>query len=158
MKKNIIIILVLVLLFTGCENKEEQKIADDKTKNNVQEVKEDENKEQKEEVKEEKINLENLEAKLNELNINITTIKMEASYVKAIEGYKYKTNNATLEVYKFDTSSEAYKKAETNQKITLESGNYRQNFNAVVKNGYAYILDNKFPEQEKVKELLNKLQ
>lgn len=144
-KKKLLIMFVLLSLaaFTGCSN--------EKTNNNNGQENDNNNI-----VQEENITLSNLEQKINDLGIETTKTKTAYEMVGAKDGYKLTSNNSTLEVYQFDTSTDAYKTAEETQKITLESMGI--SFDAVVKNGFAYILNNNFPEYDAVLNLLNKLQ
>lgn len=144
-KKGLIISLSLLALFgiTGCNNKENN---NDDT-NNIQE-----NDKQNTNT----VTLNNLESKIKDLGITVSKTQTSYEMVGAKNGYKLKSGETTLEVYQYDTNSESYKSAEANQKITLEEMN--MSFDAIVKNGYAYILDGNFPQYDKVIEILNKLQ
>lgn len=144
-KKGLIISLSLLALFgvTGCNNKENS----NDNSNNIQENDKQTN---------DKVTLSNLESKIKDLGITVSKVQTAYDMVGAKDGYKLKSNETTLEIYQFDTSSESYKNAEGNQQITLSEMN--MSFDAVVKNGYAYILDDNFPQHDKVVEILDKLQ
>lgn len=80
-----------------------------------------------------------LEKDLKSLDSDIQINKKEASLIGANEGYGYISKNCTIEVYKFDKTTDKYKEAEKNQEINLESFNMKMK--ATVKNGYAYYVN-----------------
>ncbi len=73
---------------------------------------------------------------LNKNGITFEKVQMASSLIGAEQGIKYKIEEGKIELYKFDKSSEAYIKAESNQTIILEIGT----FDAVVENGMAIII------------------
>lgn len=76
----------------------------------------------------------------NGLTISETT-NMAADLLGAKQGKKYKTDGGDFELYKFDTSSDEYKKAESDGVVTLEGFG---DFNVTVKDGFALVAnDNK---------------
>lgn len=95
----------------------------------------------------------------NDVKALIPTMqKSEVFYqmVGAIDGFKiYDSTDQTarIEIYKFDKASDEYKKAEADQKLYMNNFS----FDATVKNGYAFIIDDEFPEHDKIIELFNKL-
>ena len=78
-----------------------------------------------------------------------------ASAFNAKDGLKLVTENEKiLEIYSFDKNSAAYKKAEKNQKLTLEGFG---EFDAIVKNGYAIAIEEDFPKYQEILNIFNKL-
>ena len=75
--------------------------------------------------------------------------------VGASEGFKLKSGETKVEIYKFDKSSDAYINAEKSQKLTLSG--LDSSFDAKVKNGYAYVIDNEFQKHDEVVKLLEQL-
>lgn len=71
----------------------------------------------------------------NGLTISETT-DMAADLLGAKQGKKYKTDGGDFELYKFNTSSDAYKKAESDGVVTLEGFG---DFNVTVKDGFALV-------------------
>ena len=69
--------------------------------------------------------------------------------------YDAPSGETKVEIYKFDKSSDAYKDAEKSQKLTLSG--LDSSFDATVKNGYAYVIDNEFPKHDEVVNLLEQL-
>ncbi len=69
-------------------------------------------------------------------------------------GNKYISENKALEIYQYEKSSDSYKNAEKNQKITVEGFG---DFEAIVKNGYALIIDKDYPHYDEIIALFNKL-
>lgn len=59
----------------------------------------------------EKTKFEQFEAGLDELGIKYEKVTMGADLVGAQEGVKYKLSDGNVELYKFDTSTDAYKTA-----------------------------------------------
>lgn len=144
MKKNFltkVAILTLCFFLVGCGNKTTN---EDKTNsdNNTPTVKEN-------------ITLDNVQSKIEALGITCEKTEVYYQMVGATNGFKLNTKDTRVEIYKFDKSSVAYKKAEKEQKITLDGMD--MSFDAKVQNGYAYIIDNDFPKYEEVINILNKL-
>lgn len=144
MKKNFlakVAILTLCFFLVGCGNKttNEDKSNND---NNTPTVKEN-------------ITLDNVQSKIEALGITSEKTEVYYQMVGATNGFKLNAEDTRIEIYKFDKSSDAYKKAEKEQKITLDGMD--MSFDAKVQNGYAYIIDNDFPKYEEVVNILNKL-
>ncbi|NLW71228.1 MAG: hypothetical protein GX061_09135, partial [Eubacteriaceae bacterium] len=97
--------------------------------------------------------------KVGELD-GLTLTKETAFYemVGAKNGYKLtdKDTGEVMEIYAFDKASDAYKKAETDQKLTIESMSY--SFDVKTSNGYAILLPENFPQKDAVLGLFNTLQ
>lgn len=138
MKKNLLISLLCVsLLLTGCGKEDSN---DDKSKN-------DNNKSS--------YTFTDLEKDLKQLNNDLEVKQKSAEMIGATEGYGYISENCSIEVYKFDTSSDKYKDAEKNQQFNIESLNMKMK--ATVKNGYGYYInDDKSSCDEEIK-LIEKL-
>lgn len=145
MKKISVLLVIFVLSFaiTGCGQKAENSTNNDNSANN-------------ETVKEEKqlSSIDDFKNEVKELGINFEETKMSAEYINAESGLKLTSDGQKLEVYKFDTNSEHYKTAEENQKVTMDGFG---SFDAIVKNGYALMIDDDFPQYDKVIEIFNKL-
>lgn len=143
MKKIILSLLIVIFIFTmtGCsENKTTNKTAaNSKEKSSY--------------------SLSDFTKEYEELGIDAQKTDVAYSMVGAKDGIKYIANSNDeaygLEVYKFDQNSDAYKKAEKNQQLTLEDMD--MSLNATVKNGYALILDESYPKHDEIIELFNKL-
>ncbi len=90
-------------------------------------------------------------------DLGLTCEKNESlfSLVGATNGFKLKSQEKTLEIYQFDTNSDSYKLAESTQQLTLQS--FNSTLPAVVKNGYAYLIDSDFPQYNEVITLLDNL-
>ena len=145
MKKISVLLVIFVLCFaiTGCgQNVENSTNNDNSAKNET--------------VKEEKqlSSIDDFKNEVKELGINFEETKMSAEYINAESGLKLTSDGKKLEVYKFDTNSEHYKTAEENQKVTMDGFG---SFDAIVKNGYALMIDDDFPQYDKVIEIFNKL-
>ena len=138
----IVAVLVVCLLLTGC-GKGKTSEASDNSATTPTEVKEN-------------INLSNIQSKIEALGVTVE--KNEASYelVGAKDGFKLLSSGKAIEIYQFDKNSDAYKKAEKNQKLEVSALDY--DFDAVVKNGYAYTIESGFPQYDAVVSLLNQLQ
>jgi hypothetical protein len=65
-------------------------------------------------------------------------VLMAAELVGAEEGYKYKLDAGKVEIYIFDTNSEAFKKAAETNKLNLEGFG---EFPALIKENFAVITD-----------------
>ena len=142
--KRIFILGLTLFLLTGCGNA--------KVDNNTNK-KEDSKQTTTEEVKE-NINLLNIKNKIDELGITTSEEDVFFQMVGANAGTKIYSGDYRVEIYKFDTSTAEYKKAESSQKLEISED---MTFDAVVKNGYAYIIDDDFPQHDAVVELLNGL-
>lgn len=81
---------------------------------------------------------ENLKEDLTALDSNIEIYEKSAGLVGATEGYSYIMGDCSIEVYKYDKTSDQYKKAEKEQKISMPS--FEMTYSATVKNGYAYMI------------------
>lgn len=137
----LMLVIAFVLLLVGCGNEKNNNDTPKNKDNNP--------------VEKEKINLTNIQNKIE--NLGITCEKSDAFYqmVGASEGFKLKSGETKVEIYKFDKSSDAYKNAEKSQKLTLSG--LDSSFDATVKNGYAYVIDNEFPKHDEVVKLLEQL-
>lgn len=142
MKKIYVFMLIFVLTFTitGC---------DSKSKENS-----DANNTPTEEKLNEITSIEDFEKEVKKMGISCKKTQMVAEYIGAQSGIKLECNNSALEIYKFSNSSDAYKAAEKEQKISMEGFG---KFDAVVKNGYALMIDVNFPQHDKIIELFDKL-
>lgn len=128
MKKTFLALLILLmvpLLLTGCGSKEET--SNNNSSNGAT---------QKEETKKSTYTLENLKTDFQALDSSVEITKKSAEMVGATEGYGFIGSSCTIEVYKFDTSTEQYKKALKDQKLSMPS--MEMEFAATVKDGYAY--------------------
>lgn len=103
----------------------------------------------------ENITLDNIQSKIEALGITCEKTEVYYQMVRATNGFKLNVDDTRVEIYKFNKSSDAYKKAEKEQKLTLNDMD--MSFDAKVQNGYAYIIDDEFPEYEKVVSILNQL-
>ena len=144
MKKNFltkVAILTLCFFLVGCGNKTTN---EDKTNNNNNTPTVKEN-----------ITLDNVQSKIEALGITCEKTEVYYQMVGAANDYELSAADTRVEIYKLDESRNAYKKAEKEQKITLDGMD--MSFDAKVQNGYAYIIDNDFPKYEEVVNILNKL-
>ncbi len=139
MKKCIIylmIIFVISLVLTGCGSNNEELDSDNVNENDNQVS----------------YTFEDLKTDLMALDSSTEVNQKSASLIGAEEGYGYIIGECSIEVYKYDKSSEQYKTAELNQQISMPS--FDMTFDATVKNGYAYIqdgtCDNVIPYVEKI--------
>lgn len=82
---------------------------------------------------------EQFEDALEDKNITFQKVTMGAELVGAEQGVKYKLQNENVEIYRFDTSSDAYVEAENTQSLKMEGFGA---FEATVVNGYAIVSDN----------------
>lgn len=133
-------ILTLCFFLVGCGNKStnENKTNNDNTP-----------------TSKENITLDNIQSKIEALGITCEKTEVYYPMVGATNGFKLNVDDTRIEIYKFNKSSDAYKKAEKEQKLTLNDMD--MSFDAKVQNGYAYIIDDEFPEYEKVVSILNQL-
>lgn len=75
----------------------------------------------KEDKKVENMSFDKFEAILKDNGYTISEkTTMAAQIVGGKEGIKYETNNGSFELYRFDISSDAYKKAKENGSVTLD--------------------------------------
>lgn len=102
----------------------------------------------------EKVTIDNIQKHIESLGINVEVDEPYYKLVGANAGIKIYSGDSRIEIYRFDKSSDAYKKAEKEQK--LSSGGIAS-FDAVVKNGYAYLIDDNFPKRSEIISLLDKL-
>ena len=145
MKKRIfgiLLIAVMIIVLTGCGSTESSKSNEGKTNNNTQKE------------SSEKITLDNIKGKVEALGIIVEADEPYYQMVGAEAGLKLHSGDYRVEIYKFNKSSDAYKNAEKNQKLSLGDD---MDFDAVVKNGYAYLIDDEFPSHDEVVALLEKL-
>lgn len=88
-------------------------------------------------VQEEPMSFEKFEKILTDNGLTISeTTDMAADMLGAEQGKKYTTDDGSFELYKFDTSSDAYKKAESDGVVTLEGFG---DFNVTVNDGFALV-------------------
>lgn len=82
---------------------------------------------------------EQFEESLDKKNITFQKVTMGAELVGAEQGIKYKLQGENVEIYRFDTSSDAYLEAKRTQSLKMEGFGA---FEATVVNGYAIVSDN----------------
>ena len=144
MKKvfSLIAIMFVCLLIVGCGDKESN--TDDNNSNNKQQ-------------NSSSYNLVDFKKDVKKLVPTITEEEVYYQMVGAIDGckiYDEEGGNNRIEVYKFDKSSDEYKQAEKTQKLSLSG---TMEFEALVKNGYALLIDDEFPQKAEIITLFNKL-
>lgn len=100
-----------------------------------------------------KVNINNLKSKIESLGITVESKDAYYKMVGAENGMKLYAGDYRIEVYKFDETSKEYIEAKKNQKLKTSISS----FDATVKNGYAYIIDDEFPKHDEVLKLLEKL-
>lgn len=105
-----------------------------------------------------KITVEEFKAELKNLGIEGTEEETMYELVGATAGFKFTADDKTLELYTFDKDSDAYKNAEKDGKLTMESLGSEITENVTVANGYAIILPADFPQHDAVLDLFNRLQ
>lgn len=105
-----------------------------------------------------KITVEEFKAELKNLGIEGTEEETMYELVGATAGFKFTADDKTLELYTFDKDSDAYKNAEKDGKLTMESLGSEITENVTVANGYAIILPTDFPQHDAVLDLFNRLQ
>lgn len=98
--------------------------------------------------------IDNIQKHIESLGIKVEVDEPFYKLVGAKAGIKIYSGDSRIEIYRFDKNSDAYKNAEKEQK--LSSGGI-SSFDAVVKNGYAYLIDDDFPNHSEVVSLLEKL-
>ena len=141
-KKGLIIVaLVVCLLLTGCAKEKASEVSDSSNTVPTQ--------------AKENINLSNIQSKIEMLNVSVEKEEVSYELVGAKDGLKLLSNQSVIEIYQFDKNSNAYKKAEKKQKLEVSALDY--DFDAVVKNGYAYTIESGFPQYDAVVSLLNQL-
>ena len=134
--KKIVCIALLFTMLLGCSSETSQEQISD---NNIaDETQQTENTDQIEEKNDEDL-FSLMETQLNALYPISEKITMAAEYIGGIEGIKFKTENFNVEIYKFDTSSEAYKLALDEGKLNLEG--FGQ-FDCVINGEYAMSTSN----------------
>lgn len=141
MKKFLIILLLLIVSITlaGCE--EEKNSINDINDGNTT-------------VEESTYTLSDFE---NDVKAKVNDIEKSEVYfqlIGAVDGFKLHSGDSRLEIYKYDKNSSDYKLAEQNQQITMQDFG---SFDAIVKNGYALIIDEDFPNKQEIENLFNKL-
>ena len=80
---------------------------------------------------------EQYEAALDKQGISFEKVQMAAEIVGAAEGAKYKIDGGAVELYLFDTESEAYKTAAEKQALTMQGFG---DFPATVEKGMALVV------------------
>lgn len=144
------LILSLCFLLSGCGNNAKTEVNNSSSNTNKQET----NTQTPTVEEKENINLSNIKSKLENLGLDITEEQVYYQMVGATNGTKLYSGEYRVEIYQFDKTSEEYKKAESSQKLELSED---MSFDAVVKNGYAYIIDDEFPQHDQVIDLLKQL-
>lgn len=84
---------------------------------------------------------------LDSAGYSYETTVMGAELVGAEQGMKYKIGDGSVELYRFDESSDAYKKADEDNALTLEGFGA---FPATVKDGRALLIDGLADEQDAI--------
>ena len=105
-----------------------------------------------------KITVEAFKTELKNLGIEGTEEETMYELVGATAGFQLTADDKTLELYTFDKDSDAYKNAEKDGKLTMESLGSEITENVTVANGYAIILPADFPQHDAVLYLFNRLQ
>ncbi|MGN8913992.1 hypothetical protein [Anaerofustis butyriciformans] len=105
-----------------------------------------------------KITVEEFKTELKNLGIEGTEEETMYELVGATAGFQLTADDKTLELYTFDKDSDAYKNAEKDGKLTMESLGSEITENVTVANGYAIILPADFPQHDAVLDLFNRLQ
>ena len=102
----------------------------------------------------EKTKFEQFEAGLDELGIKYEKVTTGADLVGAQQGMKYKLSDGNVELYKFDTSTDAYKTAVENKAITLQGfGDFPAEYN----NDMALIFDDEVSSKADIQNLFSTL-
>ena len=78
------------------------------------------------------------EEALTAAGVKYQKVTMGAELVGAEQGIKFKIDNGTVEIYRFDTGKDEYKTAEKTQSLKMEGFGA---FQATVKNGAAMIIN-----------------
>ncbi len=115
--KKICLLIMLMIILVGCGSKTS---INGEKKNNTYSFKE-------------------LESDLKDVDDGIEITWKAGELIGAEEGYGYETSNCKFEIYKYDKKSDEYKEAEKNQKISMPS--FESSWDAKVKNGYAYFVN-----------------
>lgn len=139
MKKGLLMLLCFVLLLTGCGKDNSAAPSQSATSSQSEET----------------VNLTNVQSKIENLGVNITKEEVFYEMVGASDGIKLLSGEYRIEIYKFDKNSDAYKLAEQNQQLSLDGS--EMSFDAIVKNGYAYLIDDEFPEHDNIVNILEQL-
>lgn len=100
------------------------------------------------------VNIKNIKSQIESMGITLEQGDVYYKMVGAEDGLKLYSGDYRIEIYKFDKTSEKYKKAEAEQKLSSAI----TSFSAVIKSGYAYLIDDGFPKHDEVVALLEKLQ
>ena len=94
-------------------------------------------KQKQQEVKKDPMSFEVFEKMITDKGFKITEkVDMAAQLIGGIQGLKYITDNGDFELYKFDTTTEAYKKAKEEGVITLDGFG---DLNVVVNSDYVLL-------------------
>ncbi|MCI2105436.1 MAG: hypothetical protein LKK00_01765 [Intestinimonas sp.] len=102
----------------------------------------------------EKTKFEQFEAGLDELGITYEKVAVDADMVGAQQGTKYKLSDGNVELYKFDTSTDAYNTASKNKAITLQGfGDFPAEFN----NDMALVFDDEVSSKADIQNLFSTL-
>ena len=108
--------------------------------------------------KENPITAEEFKTEIGNLGIKATEEETMFELVGAKSGFKLSADGKTLELYVFDKDRDAYKNAEKDGELTMESLGSDITENGKVANGYAIILPGDFPQYEKVLALFERLE
>lgn len=143
MKKIFSFILVLTISFVlaGCSSNEVNTTEDSNTNNTEQAVTKD---------------LSYFKEEAERLVTDSTESEVYYSMVGATNGVKIYNSDESLriEIYEFDEDSGSYKEAEEDQQLCI-SDDYC--FSATVKNGYALLIDDDFPNYDEIISIFNDL-
>lgn len=148
MKKvfSLLLIMILCVSLTACGEKKETN--NNKDNNNPEKYNSNNNENQK------KYDLLYFETEVKKIDPSLEKTEAFASMIGAENGYKLKNNDYTVEIYLFDKSSSAYKTSESKQKIIIDGFG---EFDAIVKNGYALVIDSTYNYYNQVKNIFDKL-
>lgn len=124
-KEKIFIIIMSLFFLTACNNNTNDKYEKKQNDENIN-IKDN-------------YDFNSLKNDFNSIENEIEITPMMADMIGATEGYKYKFSNCIIEVYKFNEESQDYKTALENQQFYLKD--FEHKYNAVVKNGFGYSMD-----------------
>lgn len=88
------------------------------------------------------------------LGVTFDEVQLVAISVGAKEALRLTSGQSKLDIYFFDETTDDYKKAYQSQKI-ISYGTDEQK--AIVKNGYAVVIPNDYPEYDEIIKLVNRL-
>lgn len=102
----------------------------------------------------EKTKFERFEDGLDQLGLSYKKITMGADLVGAEQGIKYKFDDGSIEMYKFDKNTDAYKKAAKDKSITLEGFG---SFPAEINDDLVLMFDDNIKSKSNIEKLFNSL-